>query len=431
MTSDNTQTSFGLNMGTETEDGATDEFQEALDWTYESRGSTRERGWERLSSLLRNSVREECWDNAATITGRCQAALKKGSVAEATTAATVLALHVLTLGEPDESGFQSVQPDLVRAAKHGKGAAARCAAVDALSLCCFVMSDDEHSTRAAMDDLRGLWAPAPRAAATGGPSAAALRAAALRGWTFLFTSLNSLPDASAVEALLPALAALLHDGDVEVRAAAGEAIAVVYQTCGLDDLESILEEDEEDEGDEDDDEEEEPAGAGKQQQQQRRPRQQAADGDAGSTGSGVSGLSEVVGRMKDLATNRGDRQRRSKRERASLRGAFREITRVIEDGDVRETKIKLRHGDTLLINTLNGNVCMGYLRRFLAGGFQVHLQSNPLLHAVFGYEPLSERPGRLTALEKRAFRSPSSAASKQRTQQRKGQRAHKGVPGEF
>lgn len=38
---------------------------------------------------------------------------------------------------------------------------------------------------------------------------------------------------------------------------------------------------------------------------------------------------------------------------------------------MRETKIKLRHGDTLLINTLNGNVSMGYLKRFLAGGFQV------------------------------------------------------------
>jgi hypothetical protein len=35
-----------------------DEWGEALDWTYESRGSTRERGWERLAGLLRNSVRE-------------------------------------------------------------------------------------------------------------------------------------------------------------------------------------------------------------------------------------------------------------------------------------------------------------------------------------------------------------------------------------
>lgn len=42
-----------------------------------------------------------------------------------------------------------------------------------------------------------------------------------------------------------------------------------------------------------------------------------------------------------------------------------------QDGAVRETKIKLRHGDTLLINTLGGSVGLGYLRRFLAGGFQV------------------------------------------------------------
>ncbi|KAI8467634.1 MAG: interferon-related developmental regulator family protein [Monoraphidium minutum] len=395
-----------LGGGPETEDGASDEFAEALEMTYESRGSTREKGWERLAALLRNSVREvratrECYQNAATITGRCQAALKKGSAVEATYAAAALALHVLTLGDADESLFQSLQPELLRAAQHGKAAASRLAAADALAVCCFVLADDEASTHSAMAGLRSLWSRRD-----GG---AALRAAALRGWTFLFTSLNALPDGGAVEALLPALAGLLHDGDVEVRAAAGEAIAVVYHACGLDELDSILENGDDDDEDGDDEE----GGSG-----------------SGSAG-GVSGLSEVVGRMRDLATNRGDRQRRSKRERAALRGAFRDITRAIEDGAVRETKIKLRHGDVITINSLNGSVSMGYMRRFLAGGFQAHLQSNPLLHAVFGYEPLSERPGRLTALEKRAFRSPSSAGSKQRTQARKGQRAHKGTALDF
>jgi len=229
-----------------------------------------------------------------------------------------------------------VAPDLLRAAKHGKGAPARVAAADALAVCCFVMSDDERSTRATMDDLRSLWA---------NPDAGAgLRAAALRGWTFLFTSLSSLPNAAAVEALLPALAALLHDGDVEVRAAAGEAIAVVYHTCGLDELEAVLEEEVEEEEEEEEEEEAEE----KEAEEEAEPAAAAAAADglvittaagaaaakAGSAGGGsedsLSGLSEVVGRMRDLATNRGDRQRRSKRDRASLRGAFREITRVIE-----------------------------------------------------------------------------------------------------
>lgn len=388
----------------ELEDDAADEFAHALDMTFESRGSTRESGWGRLAALLRNSVREECQQNAATISGRCQQALKKGTAAEAAHAATVLALHVLTLGEPDESLFLSLQPDLMHAVKHGKSPAARLASADALAVCCFVLSDDEGSTRSAMDDLRSAWACRD--------ASPALRAAALRGWTFLFTSLNALPGADAVDALLPALATLLQEVDVELRAAAGEAIAVVYHACGLGDLEAILEA----EAEEDEDEEE---GAG-------------IEGAAAAAAvDAESGLSQVVGRLRELATNRGDKQRRSKRDRASLRGAFRDVTRIVEDGAVRETKIKLRHGDTLLINTLNGNVSLGYLRRFLAGGFQAHLQSNPLLHAVFGFEPLSERPGRLTALEKRAFRSPSSASSKQRAIDRKGQRAHKGFSQDF
>jgi hypothetical protein len=38
---------------------------------------------------------------------------------------------------------------------------------------------------------------------------------------------------------------------------------------------------------------------------------------------------------------------------------------------VREQKIKLRHGDTLIINTMEGNCMMNFFKRFIAGGFQV------------------------------------------------------------
>lgn len=44
---------------------------------------------------------------------------------------------------------------------------------------------------------------------------------------------------------------------------------------------------------------------------------------------------------------------------------------VFQDGRVPEQKIKLRHGDTLLIDTMEGNTMMNWLKRFLAGGFQV------------------------------------------------------------
>lgn len=43
-----------------------------------------------------------------------------------------------------------------------------------------------------------------------------------------------------------------------------------------------------------------------------------------------SGLDDVVGRMKDLATNKGDSNRRSRKDRASSRSTFRELCSVVE-----------------------------------------------------------------------------------------------------
>ena len=39
----------------------------------------------------------------------------------------------------------------------------------------------------------------------------------------------------------------------------------------------------------------------------------------------VKGLEDIVSRMRDLAKNRGEATRRSRRERASQRGTFREL----------------------------------------------------------------------------------------------------------
>lgn len=44
---------------------------------------------------------------------------------------------------------------------------------------------------------------------------------------------------------------------------------------------------------------------------------------------------------------------------------------LLQDGHVPEQKIKLRHGDTLIINTMEGNTMINFFKRFIAGGFQV------------------------------------------------------------
>ncbi len=64
-----------------------------------------------------------------------------------------------------------------------------------------------------------------------------------------------------------------------------------------------------------------------------------------------------------------------------MRGSELAMT-PLQDGQVAETKIKLRAGDTLVIDTVAGNVQLNLLRRFLNEGFQSHLQNNELLHQV-------------------------------------------------
>ncbi|KAF8064543.1 PSL5 [Scenedesmus sp. PABB004] len=445
-------------------DAAAEQFSQAIDDTYESRAATREKAWERLVAMLRNGVRsEDCCQNATTLAARCQNALRKGGAAEAASAATALGLHMLTLGEPNESLFQDVCPDLVKAAKQGKGGAAKLAAAEALAVACFVAAEDEGTTVEVMEQLQRLW----------GKDGAKLRAAALRGWAFLFSSLSAPPPPRVLEAQLAALAALLHDPEVEVRAAAGEGLALLYHVCGLGDSD-FGDDDASDEADEESEEVEQPQQQQQQQPQQQQPPDPAPASPAGAGGAGgaapdrgapvvplsavgvlpaaagaagaqarrggdamslasassVSGLDMVIDRVRDLAANRGDRARRSRRDRAALRGTFRELRSVMEDGHVPSQKIKLRHGDTLLINTMEGHVMMNFFRRFIAGGFQVHLQGNPFLHQVFGFSPLEARQERLSAQEKRWLRSPCSAASKARSQARRGQRSAKDAAGD-
>lgn len=81
----------------------------------------------------------------------------------------------------------------------------------------------------------------------------------------------------------------------------------------------------------------------------------------------------------------------------------------------------------LTVDTLAGKVALDSLKRLLGSGLQAHLQSNPLLHCIFGYSPSTEAPARLSYLEKRHYRSPSSVLSKGKTAERKHDRQYKSM----
>jgi hypothetical protein len=137
-----------------------------------------------------------------------------------------------------------------------------------------------------------------------------VRAAAMRAWSFLYTSLRHSPSSDALQPLLPVLAAALHDGDVDVRGAAGEALTLVYHTNRAAAGSSSDEEGWEEEGCEEE---------GAEDMSVEAPNQ-------------LPGLGDVVDRMKQLATNKGEVLRRSKRDKAALRGVFRELCGALQVG---------------------------------------------------------------------------------------------------
>lgn len=68
---------------------------------------------------------------------------------------------------------------------------------------------------------------------------AAVAVAAVRGWSVLVSTLPTYSlNTGFVESSLAALAALLYSDNVDARAAAGEAIALLYDSAGLAGLEA-------------------------------------------------------------------------------------------------------------------------------------------------------------------------------------------------
>lgn len=376
-------------LGDEDEDRITDVYQDNVELLFEKRGATRAKAYSELIAYMKSDLREdEAEKNSMTLIRCCLEGIRKGSGSERELAATALGLHFLSLPGPSEALFQEVQGVLDAAALEGAGQA-RCSAIEAMAVCCFVAAEDDYLTREVMERMEHFW----------GRGEAVARAAALRGWSLLFTTLSGLLSGPEVEALLQQMASLIGDKAVEVRSAAGEVVALLCSSYRWF-LQSVEEEDEDAE--------------------------EGFDEASQSSADVPENLDNLVHRMKDLAThNRHDALRTSKRDKAALRTTFRGILEAVETGAVKAEKIKLKHGDVLCVDTLPGKVALSAFKRLLAGGLQAHLQSNPLLHDVFSFAPSGEAPARLSYLEKRHYRSPSSAASKEKANSRKQDRGYK------
>jgi len=368
---------------------------EAIELLSEKRASTRATGIASLIKILRRRV---CDDGVLdkrreTLMADLLSCLRhKPKAGEAVALCKLLSLIIITFGPEEGAGEEfaaDILPLLVRKAREFRKPEMSAAALRSLALGAFVVITEDSDAAKCLDLFEevivGSRKPAPFVSVI----------AALQGWGLLMSTMRT-EDVFRQSVLR--FAALLSHDNLDVRAAAGENIAMLFgerwKKYG-----SSWQNGEADNANGDDEE----------------------GGGSASAGAVLDGFEDVVEKLRELSTEY--HRYRSKKDRKAQRSTFREIYGTVGSGDPPEEKVKI-HGDVLQLNNWNSLKQLSAMRDALGEGFLTHLARNQLLRDIFGLgAPNFNQPReKMSKFEKRMFLSPNSEVSKTRTQERKFQR---------
>eukprot|EP00123_Amoebidium_parasiticum_P012409 comp21334_c0_seq1/m.29233 comp21334_c0_seq1/g.29233 ORF comp21334_c0_seq1/g.29233 comp21334_c0_seq1/m.29233 type:complete len:431 (-) comp21334_c0_seq1:244-1536(-) len=218
------------NIGTESEEEEEDEgvfeLKQALEEMGEKRASTREAAIKKALQVLRSHVLTECvMDRESEIMGMVGSCLRKGGREEQCLAAELLAVVFSQLDNSvRESRYNSAAPTLrtmVRDPASHESVRAECATT--LSYSCFLSCQDADRVMENMDIMRQIFADCGEGE---------LVVSAINAWALL---LSCIPKSRAEDEIyvdvMPDLLLRMESTDVDVRIAAAEAAAVLWEAC--------------------------------------------------------------------------------------------------------------------------------------------------------------------------------------------------------
>lgn len=312
--------------------------------------------------------------------------LKKGKGDEQAAAATCMVLLLVQLGiEEGEGIFREVAPIMKSVlADSSASPTARTACAEALGLCTFVACDETEETLEVMKAFENIFSQSyckgDGSVPNHTPDIAILHTSALSAWMLLmsvlpysdrvlesiYTHLGKLPD-------------ILLNSDVEIRIAAGEAIALLYEIARTED---------EDFDDVD--------------------------------------FDSLCDQLKRLSTE--SHKYRAKKDRRHQKSSFRDILSSVEKGDFSSLRIHVSDFQSVTISDWTTKMRYDAFCRVLGTGMKVHLQENELLRDIFGLGP----PMLASSARSKASRNERhvrhDAAFKARTKTRSKMRDKKMVP---
>uniref|UniRef100_A0A3Q2SMZ3 Interferon-related developmental regulator 1 n=1 Tax=Fundulus heteroclitus TaxID=8078 RepID=A0A3Q2SMZ3_FUNHE len=335
--------------GEASEDTAQEDFQYKLkgfiDSTVDKSAKTRQGALDGLKTAMATRILYEfISERRMTITDSIERCLKKGKGEEQRAAASLACLLCIQLGSGIESEevFKTLKPVFKNILADGSAnIQARQAVATSLGLCTLVAEDDVLDVQATMECFESLftrsYAKADGTCPSIGPQMSQLHVNALLSWALLLTicSANQLKD--ILKKHLARLQRLLESDDVNMRIAAGETIALLFELAR--DVDSEFEFDEWD---------------------------------------------ELCYKLNALATD--CNKHRAKTDKRKQRSVFRDVLKAVEEGDFQSET--LRFGtERMTIDSWVRKRTYDAFREFVGSGMNYHLQANEFIRDVFELGP--------------------------------------------
>ncbi|KAJ7958257.1 interferon-related developmental regulator 1 [Quillaja saponaria] len=368
-------------------------LDQALDALYEKRGSTREKALAAIIEAFNGNLQHQFVEKRfATLLHQCLSSIKRGSSIEVSLASHAIGLLALTVGCGDNAReiLEESVPPLTQALKTKSDSSKISSLLECLAIITFVGGNDQEETERS---IQVMWQVVHSKLGSNviavKPSAAVITSM-VSAWSFLLTTMEL--NSKHWQESISYLSSLLEKDDRSVRIAAGEALALIFESGILE--KSIAEA--------------KTVSAGTQERS--KPHE-------GYTH--ILGLKgKVINQVKDLSAEAGGKGS-AKKDLNSQRNLFRDILEFFEDGHCPQISMKIG-GDSLQTSSWSQMIQLNFLKHFLGGGFVKHMQEIEFLHDVFGFTPkrrcLPDSEYRISGTEKRMFRSPNSVLNKARTQ---------------
>ncbi|KAM9313024.1 interferon-related developmental regulator 1 [Gastrophryne carolinensis] len=358
-----------------------------IDLTMDKSAKTRQAALEGLKHAMASKIIDDfILERRLTLTDSIERCLKKGKGEEQCVAAALACLLCCQFGSGIESEevFKTLAPTLkVIVCDRSASIQARQACATYLGLCCFIAADDIEDLYGTMECLENLFTKQYRLEG-GADSCSTLHIQALQSWTLLLTICHTSEAKKKIDMHLPKLPRLLSCEDVNMRIAAGETLAVLFELAREADADFYYED-----------------------------------------------LEPLTRTLKALATD--CHKHRAKVDRRKQRSVFRDVLRAVEDGDFPAEMIQFGR-ERMHIDGWVKRLTYDIFKELFGSGMQLHLVTNGFLRSIFELGPplcLNAAAVKAMKMSRVERHMNNSAAFKARTKVRSKLRDKRADVGEF